>query len=322
MIGIHLFYSGFDFADHYSYLDYTDRVAYFDDSSSLALEPLSKGLLLALKLLTGSTEAGVNLSHYVIGLVFYIGLLAMFGRREANWRGMLLTFAIYGPQLGFVTLRATPAYMLTGMATMMMLRRQRNGPWVAASALLFHVSAVLAYPPLTVLAVGQRTRWFDWLQRPRNIGIAAVALLILFATVGGVLVEYANALFQAVPYLAKYLFFLRESDTGVDLTQFALAHFVFLAALTGFTGLVVIVDDPRVRRARLFVITSYAVYLFIFFILSPIAAFRQTPFWMLPALAIFPWERVGWRGLPGLLFTAGALGIFVFQFTRVLAVAL
>lgn len=320
--GAHLFYTGFDFADHYSYLDYTDRVAYFDDKASLLLEPLSKGLLLFLKEVTGSTENGVGAAHYVIGLVFYLGMLAMFPRREANWRGMLLTFAIYGPQLAFVTLRATPAYMLTGLGTVMLLRRQRNGPWLVGSALLFHVSAVLAWPPLVALAVGQRTTWLDWLQRPRNIGIAAAVLLLLFATAGGIIVNAATAVFSAIPYLAKYLFFLRESDTGVDLSRFPLAHFIFLAALTGFTGLVLLVDDVRMRRARIYVTTSFAVYLFIFLILSPIAAFRQTPFWMLPALAIFPWQRVGWRGPPGLLFLAGTVVIFLFQFSRVMAVAL
>ena len=322
MIGlVHVLYSGDNFADHYSYLFYVDRLYFVEGFDSLLLEPFSKGMLLVLRLLTGNTDSAVNGAHYVISAIYLIGTLAIFPPREANWRGMLVAFAIFGPQLAFVTLRATGAYFFVAAGTLWVLRNQVKGLWLGGVAVLFHVSAALAVPPIAVLLMARRSRRLAWLQRPAMLIRIILLFFVLLAFGGSSIIAAAKTLFQAVPYLSKYISFLQEDGAGrtAGLSQFAGAHFVFLAALSAFVIAFLAIPDRRTRAASVFVLVSYGIYLFIFFGFSPIAAFRQTPFWMLPAVAIFPWQRIGWRGLATPVFCGAMAGIFVFQFSRVLA---
>ncbi len=109
-----------------------------------------------------------------------------------------------------------------------------------------------------------------------------------------------------------------SGGVGNLVSGFAVGHFVLLAAITGFTAIFMLLNDVRTRNVAIFVIISYIFYAFTFFAFSPIAAFRQTPFWMLPAFSIFPWDRIGWRGAGQIVFLALATGIFLFQFSRVI----
>ena len=235
---------------------------------------------------------------------------------------MLVAFAIFGPQLAFVTLRATAAYFFVASGALLVLRNQIRGLWAGLIALLFHVSAALALSPIAGFLLARRLRQLQWLQRPAVLLRVVLVGAVIVAVAGSSIIDLTKSLFLAIPYLSKYMSFVQDDGSGGDnggLARFAVAHFIFLAALTGFVLAFLTVADRRTRAASVYVLISYAIYLFIFFGFSPIAAFRQTPFWMLPAVAIFPWRRVGWSGLASPVFCLAVSGVFAFQFTRVLA---
>jgi hypothetical protein len=310
------------FADAVQYLTYTDNLYFYRSGDWFIFEPFSKIMLLLLRASTGSTETTVGYAHYVISFVYLFGTLAIFRPSEANWRGLIMAFALYGSQLAFVTIRATPAYIIASVAVMQAIRGQNRAFLFTGLAIFFHISAVLALIPILALFFKSKLTWLNFLQKPR-------ALIITFILVGGIFVAAGSAIFSAtssilnsVPFLGKYLVFaVGMSDAGgvASITsRFAVGHFVLLVAITIFLVAFLLLNDQRTRSVSIFLIVSYAFYVFTFFAFSPIAAFRQTPFWVLPAFSIFPWHKVGWRSIGHFVFLAVAGGMFAFQFSRVI----
>lgn len=318
---IHAISDEIAFADAPQYLYYVDNLYFFRADDWFIFEPFSKINFIVLRALTGDTEHTVALSHYFISSAYLLGTLAIFPPRQANWRGLIMAFALYGSQLAFVTIRATPAYMLTGVAMMQAFRGRSNALGFIALAIMFHVSAVLALVPLSIVLAGSRIGDFRFLHSPKYLISIALVLGAIFVLIGPTIVDLVKDLFESIPFLGKYLVFaVGTSDAGgASLVEsYALGHFVLLGGITVFVFAFLVVPDATLRRLGVFVLVSYIMYLFVFLAFSPIAAFRQTPFWVIPAFSIFPWAKVGWRGPAHAVFLAVALGMFAFQFSRVI----
>lgn len=322
VVVIHALVAARNFSDYDGYLFYLDQLIFFRSADWFYFEPFAKMALLALHSFTGDTVSAVDLAHYLISIVYILGMFAIFPPRLANWRGMLATFALFGPQLAFVTIRATPAYFIASVAVLHAVRGHTRAFAFVLLAVMFHISGVLALVPIVALFAQSRFPALRWLQKPSNVLRVLVGLALVLAFFGSYIFEGARALFTAVPFLAKYLIFtvgLSDSGGVANLVgQFAIGHFVLLGFVTVLVGAFVMVDDRATRTVSIFVITSYVLYVFTFLGFSPVAAFRQTPFWMIPAFAIFPWQKVGLRGIGNVAFILGCFGVFAFQFSRVL----
>ena len=310
-----------NFSDSAAYLELIAATYHFPAPDWYVFEPLSKLLFMVLMDLTGSAETSVAWGHYYISVIFLLGCLAIFPPAQGNWRGLLMAFALYGPQLAFVTIRATPAYMLAALAVLDAARgRYRCFAWLGA-ALLFHVSSALAIVPIAALLVRTHLGAVQRLQEPKVLLALLAAASVVFALAGSFIFSGAQTLLDSIPFLSKYTIFLvgLGDDGGLSSIQtFAFGHFILLAVITAFFFTYLIVRDPITRLTAIFVVAGYVFYLFMFFAFSPVAAFRQTAFWLLPAFSLFPWHRVGWKDMGQLPFLAGAVGIFAFQFSRVL----
>ena len=323
MLAVHLVVSDeIAFSDAPSYLYYVDNLYFFRTSDWFIFEPFSKSWLLALRELTGNTERTVVDAHYVISATYLLGTLVVFPPSRGNWRGLLMAFALFGPQLAFVTIRATPAYIFAAVAALCALNGKNRAFVFGGLAAMFHISSALALPPIGALFSRASFKWLAIFQRPKMLLFSFIVVAGGLTLLGSTILSLVTDLFNAIPFLGKYLVFAvsASDDTGAgNLSGFAIGHYVLLASVTGFTMVFLLQKDSEVRAAGIFVIVSYLTYVFIFTLFSPIAAFRQTPFWMLPAFSIFPWQRLGWRGIGGLGFLALASGIFLFQFSRVIA---
>ena len=301
---------------------YVDNLYFYRTPDWFIFEPLSKMLLLFLHDLTDDTVKTVIGAHYMISAVYLLGTLAVFPPSRGNWRGLIMAFALYGSQLAFVTIRATPAYFIASIAAMRALRGQNRAFLFAVLASLFHISAVLTIPPIIAQFAKARFRWLAILQRPRSLLVSLGLLAVLFVLFGSGIFAAVQTVFKAIPFLGKYLVFaVGLSDSGTadtGLTGYAIGHFILLFSITIFTGAFLFLNERETRSAGIFIVVSYALYLFTFLAFSPIAAFRQTPFWMLPAFSVFPWDRVGWRNGGHVAFFGLAAGMFAFQFSRVI----
>ena len=310
---ISLFAEPSRFADFDTYVYYLDGLVHFPPPSWMYFEVSSNLYLLAAHWLTRSVLSAVVLAHYVLGIVFLLALPVIYPPRRVPWPALLFTLAVMGPLLAFVTLRATPAYFLVAVAVRCAVDR-RLVTWVyLAVAASFHISALLAALPLALL-------YFD-----RNLPALLRSdrsrlhyLLLTFAIIiGGVLLPQLSgsliSLIKSIPVLSKYDVYTVDNESAV--TQ--IGHYIFLAFAIMLTVVVLALQREAERKLGTFVLSSFALYVLMFFSASPVAAFRQTPFWMITMIAALPWDRLGVRRATVPLFVLACAALMVFQFSQV-----
>ena len=311
------------FADYDAYLWITDRLYYFPDEAWYRFEAASHFVLLMCRIATGSTEGGVDLAYRLLGLGFVTAMALFAKREEVDWRGILALFTLYGALLAFVTLRATPAYLLVALAALQANKGQRICLLSGGAAVLFHISAVLALPPLLVALAHNRYGLFQWTRRSALPIIAGAVLYgAFFLLFQDLLNELLLSLLNIVPFLTKYLVYTSALDPASGVSQAGeglnrTAHLAYAGLVSAFAFAFMLVKDDECRKMRAFVIVSFVIFLVTQF--SPITAFRQSPFWTIPAMLIFPWRKLSPPGPVALLFVLVCAALFALTFPAVLA---
>jgi len=123
------------------------------------------------------------------------------------------------------------------------------------------------------------------------------------------------SLIQNTPYLSKYIAYTDEVLPVDHVTS--ISHYVFMVFVVIFSGAFLISSSGDVDKIRIYIMSSILVYLFTFIALSPVAAFRQAPFFLIPMISLFPWKKFGINGPISFIFILACAGMFVFQFDQV-----
>lgn len=301
------------FADYQQYLLITDGLRYFYSGSWLGFEAGSNLILLTLRLVTGNTVTAVNLAHYLLGLS-YIYLYYLISKEEqVGWRGVLISFALYGALLAFVTIRATPAYLLVTMAALRASRGRTSAIWLAVAATLFHVSAVLAIPPIILNIAQNRWRALDWINRSTRALAAVVAsAMLLFGLLQAAFASAVNTVIGAIPFLNKYVVYTAALDPLKDTgggNSASINHLIYAIVMSLLVLVALLMPEERCRRLRGYFLLSYAIFLLLEF--SPITAYRQSQFWAIPLMLVLPWHRFAPAGLRAILLVVLCLLLFV-----------
>lgn len=311
-IGINIFAQPARFADLDTYVYYLDGLVHFPSKSWMYFEVFSNLYLLISYWFTQSVLSAIIFAHYILNIIFLVLLLTAFPPRRSSWPALLLMFAILGPLLTFVTMRATPAYFLIAIGVRYAIDR-RASAWVfLGAAAMFHISSLLAALPMALLYFENNLPRIMRSDRSRKfylfatVGILALGAIIPQASSG------ATALIQSIPVISKY-----DAYTAEVLTQTSIGHYLFLGFLAGFVMAFMAVSDAISSRLKIYIIASFGLYVIMFFSASPVAAFRQAPFWLMPMIAILPWEKLGLNKLTVPLFIGACVGLFVFQFQQV-----
>lgn len=302
------------FADYDTYTYYIDGLVHFPSWDWLKLEPLSNFYLLACYWLTLDVIATNNLAHDLLLVSFPILLWASFRPTTTPWPALLAVFALFGPLLTFVTLRATPAYLLATWAVFdASVQRRRAFPLIVL-AIGFHFSAVMVVPPLLILFF--REKLPNWLRFERPgmlllIGTLTVAAVFLVASaVAGAAVDFINN----IPFLAKYVVYSSTANENLDTS---LNHYIFLGIATFMLLIFLFSARGEMVRLNVYLLSSYLVYLALFLAASPVAAFRQTPFWILPLIGTLPWARLLKPGFASFVFVLACEATFLAQINGV-----
>lgn len=313
---VNLIYVPSRFADYGQYLVLTDGLYYFNARSWLDFEVGSNLLFLNLRILSGNTIRAVNLAHYLLGIAYVWFLLRLARREEVTWRGVMVTFGLYGALLAFVTIRATPAYMLVSIAALDAARGRVRAVWLTLAATLFHVSAVLAVPPILFGLAQNRLTLLGWIERS-TYAVAAVAgaFGLFFVVARSLFTDAIAGIISIVPFLNKYTVYTDSldplADAGGGGGGLSTAHLAYAVVMSAFAFAFVLMPDQRCRRLRGYVLSSYVLFLILEF--APVTAYRQSQFWLLPAMLVFPWDRFAPAGFRAVLF-AGAC-VLLFRFT-------
>jgi len=309
VVVVNLLYAPMRFADYDQYLVLTDGLYYFANRKWLDLEIGSNLLFLGLRILTGNTIRAVNLAHYLLGAAYIYFTFRLAHRGDVKWRGLMITFVLYGSLLAFVTIRATPAYMLVTLGVLDVIRGRKRGIVLTLAASLFHVSAVLALPPILLGYLQTRWKALYWIERStRAVAAAAVLLIVLFAGLRTLFASALASVVSLVPFLNKYDVY----TAGLDPNNAAqgggssIVHLIYAVVMSAFMLTFVLMPDERCRKMRLYVIASYVIFLLLEF--APVTAFRQSQFWAIPAMLVFPWHRFIPSGFRAAAF-AGACAV-------------
>lgn len=301
------------YADFDTYVYYLDALVYYPPSSWMYFELFSNLNLLAMHWLTRSVLSAIIFAHYMLGIVFLLATPIAYPPRRTPWSALLFTFAVLGPLLAFVTLRATPAYFLIAIGVRYAIDRHPAAWLCLAVAASFHISALLAAPPMALLYFERNLPALLRSNRSRNyylkIFLATVAVCALLPSLSGSF----SGFIKSIPVLSKYDVYTDVKEGSV--TQ--VGHYIFLVFITMLTMAFVWLQDAYSRRLNVYILTSFAIYVVLFFATSPVVAFRQTPFWIMPLIAVLPWSRIGVQRAVTPMFIAACVGLFFFQFSQV-----
>lgn len=297
------------YADFDTYVYYLDTLVHFPPDSWVYFEVLSNIYLLSAYWVTRSVLSAVVFAHYGLALIFIGAMVIAFPARRSSWPVLLLIFAILGPLLAFVTLRATPAYFLVAIAVQYAIKRRPVAWILLLAASLFHISSLLALLPMTLLYFERNLPRLMRSDRSRRYYLILIVGIVFVAVVLPALSSSLTSLIQAIPVISKYDAYTTEV-TG----QTQIGHYIFLVFVSVLTIAFLAVRDSASSRLNFYVITSFALYVVMFFSASPVAAFRQSPFWIMPMIAVLPLKRLGVNRVLAPVFILACAGLFAFQF--------
>lgn len=301
------------YADFDTYVYYLDALVYYPPPSWTYFEVLSNLNLLAAHWITRSVLSGIVFAHYLLGIVFLLAMPMAYPPRRTSWSALLFTFAVLGPLLAFVTLRATPAYFLIAIGVQHAMHRRPIAWLCLAAAAMFHISALLAAPSLALLYFERNLPPFLRSGQSRRYYLTVALVFIGVAAILPQLSGNLNSLVKSIPVLTKYDVYTDVSETAV--TQ--VGHYIFLAFVVLLTIVFLSFQSEASRKLNVYVLTSFVLYVVLFFATSPVVAFRQTPFWIMPVIATLPWDRLGVRRAAVPAFVAACAVLTMFQFFQV-----
>lgn len=312
ILGIDLFTEPTRYADLDTYVYYLDALVHFPPASWMYFEVFSNIYLLAAHWLTQSVFSGVILAHYVLGLVFVASLGTAFPSKRSSWPTLLFLFAMLGPLLAFVTMRATPAYFLVAIGVRHAIDRRPSAWLFLALASFFHISSLLAAAPMALLYFERNLPKLLRSNRSRKFYLFITLGVVAFGAILPQLSGSVTSVIQSIPVISKY-----DVYTDSISTETRIGHYIFLAFVSMFTIAFLIARNEISGKLNVYVIASFALYVLMFFSASPVAAFRQAPFWIMPMIAVLPWESLGLKKSTAPLFAIACAALFVFQFGQV-----
>lgn len=304
-------------SDYDSYVFLIDRIYYFYDPSQIYYEPASTFLLYMSRIISGDTISAVSVARYFTTFILIFSVFILGKYRNVSTTSLVLIIAAFGPLLAFVTIRATPAYVLIALAALDANEGRRRAIVWAILALQFHVSAILAMPAIMISLIQNRTHLLSFIERSLNGVIAFLALIGLIIFFFGQ--SFSDLLLQSVGqigFLLKYIAYVGVLDksnviVAVNNGSSQTYHQIYLFISAALLGFILYSKNINCIKFRSYAIVSFGIFLFMQF--SPVTAFRFSLFWIIPAFLLIPWNQYIRIPLARAVAIFTCLAIFVFQ---------
>lgn len=235
--------------------------------------------------LGNNVNTGLQKLYVINAIIAAIGLFGLAVRYAQTFGGVVLVYGLYGPLLSYVTLRATPAYLLVAWFILIKKGIFRK-LLLMLIASFYHVTALL--PAALVVGVT-----FLKLDDKFNIGnkksgpIFFISSIFIF----GICIElmwisgFGDGIFRLVPELTasagKFQEYLEAASIYRSPAHFG--YFVFVMVLTCFY---LYLTSDFINDFWWVIVLSLAT--FIFLSISPVAAYRFSVFFLLPVFLAFP----------------------------------
>lgn len=306
------------FADFLTYVEVAQDIAGSTFQSLWPLEPLSRGTLLFAERTLGSAETAALVAHWINSGVFLVGLALVTARYKNDWHGLLVVWGLYGALLGFVTLRATPAYFLVAYAVTRLINKPTQGALVITVAAGFHASALLMFIPWLFSTLTTKTTILaradgDTLGRVCFV-LAGIACYLMVS--GGIQsAELLVTLLSSNDATAKFSTYAEFAAAGENLQS--LGHRAYFVLLTAIALVGALSKHAETRRIWPFVASAYVMTALA--AASPVVSFRLSLFWTIPLLLSFPWSHWMVSSIRSAGVTVASLSLYIAGLLGVLA---
>jgi len=244
-------------------------------------------------------------------IIFSIVMIYVVRHKNINNGGILMAFAIFSPLMYFVTLRATPAYLLI-LCSILFLDKENKKLSIASLlvAILYHISALIPAFVIFILIIINHA----WMEKKLKyisflIYFISIIHIILFILNYNLIPAWMSEEINALEYLAKYSSYTEISQ------KFSINHYVHL-----FFVLVLLFILRKWQVHIPVVIYSYAHLMMLIYsvmMISPVTAYRLSLFFLFPLLLVLPWNKIFGR-FKGVVYFFLMPIIFIFSFNGVL----
>jgi hypothetical protein len=309
------------FGDFEGYRLSVERLLSSYENGWLVSDPLGWAPLIALYYLFGNIYDAIYWSNMALSLIFFFGLIYIGEKYVVVWQGILVLICLFGSLLAFITIRATPAYLLITVAALETNNRKQVRPIVLLLlASLFHGSALLAAPGIIAGILCHRSKTLlSWVDRPQKIFLVLAVLLIpvyLFQDkfkeiLLNILDIFSDSLGRFSTYLPSDRDYTTVDPNMRSNSDLYYAIFVF----TAFSAFMIF-SSRHFVRIRAFILLSFIVFTAMLF--QPTAAFRQSLYWLVPMILVFPWKRFEFGGAGNMVLIIGCAVVGYLGFQGVL----
>lgn len=256
--------------------------------------------------LGNEVSVGLQKLYIVNAIIAAIGLFGLSVKYAQTFSGVSLVYVLYGPLMSYVTLRATPAYLLVAWFVLM-----RQGTFrkfiLMFIAVFYHVTAVV--PAVLVAGVN-----FFKSSDTGDLGSKKYSIFVISIFFLGICIELmwifgigdivVHLVLQLITGAGKFQEYLESASMYRTPAHFG--YFVFVLLATCFylhltSGLL----------GYLWWVIILALVTFIFLSISPVVAYRFSIFFLLPVFLTFPKTK----NLPehflnySIIFTGSVIGI-------------
>ena len=307
-----------DFSDTDTYLFYVDSIYFFREPDWWKFEALSKIFMLVMRDLAQDTVYSVYIYRYILIFLFPFSIFYLY--RKASWQALVIALALYGPLLGLITMRATPAYVLAAVAAVAAIEGKWRSIAYILAGFLFHVSTALAVPAtLLVLALN---KYGIKSVKSRYIYGGFLIFSLIYAVIASAGVQYFLDFIGSFAYLAKYSSYIpgaNETAQVVAESDSKIIHYVFMGAVVSLGAFLIFKAREDQGLEKLFIAFSLVIYVILFFASSPVVSLRYSPFFILPVLARIDISfRGGLGGISSIAIAVGSAIVFVLSLQQVI----
>lgn len=294
-----IFVSSQHLSDYQTYLEYASNI----ESGNISLknwEFLTTFVFSLINYYTNDTNYSVLVIYFYL-LAFYLVSLSLLIRiYNINYLNLFIFFCLYGPLLAFITIRATPAYFLVFLSIYLISdNRFILSFFVVLMASFFHVSALLVLPSLLAAWILSKYKNF------RNHYLNIIACLTIFIILLGFILDE-----NTFPSLLNFLITIGIPDKyGVYFENIESKRSFFHGCYYIFASLIILylLRHKKTFNTSLLVCILTSSWSYFLLSYSPALAFRQSIYWIAPAVFILPLEKILNNNLFKLCFLVSSL---------------
>jgi hypothetical protein len=254
----------------------------------------------------------ITATYYVYlfnSIIFSVLMIFVVRSANVKFGGTLISLFMFAPLLFFVTLRATPAYMLILCSVLLLEKNKKISFFCLLVAIFYHISALI--PTIIIFILTIKPSWTKKKLKYVALSIYVVSMIQIISFIfnlnlmPGWMVEKI-LLFKYIDKYAGY------ADTSVN---FSLSHYIYLIFVISLFFLM-----RRYRTHYPSVVYSYIhlmTLVYSIMMISPITAYRISIFFTFPLLLLMPWQQF-FGGFKGIIYLFISPFILIFSINGVI----